>query len=136
MKFAISVALAFSLAACACTGVQVKEEQLAQFEKSKTTAAEVVQKLGPPTGSTLLPDGRRVTSHVYARAQARAENFIPLVGPLVGGHDTNSNVATLIFDKGGLLESVSASSTAAGTGMGLAAGGTTPRIGDQPHAAQ
>ena len=134
-RFALVLVVAL-LSGCAATGVQIKEEQLAGFEKGKTTLQEVISKLGPPTGNTLMPDGSRMISYAYAQAQARPENFIPVVGPLVGGHDVRSNMVMLTFDRGGILSSLMSSSHQHGTGQGFASGASPgDRVEQQPRQA-
>lgn len=137
MKAALTVvALAGFLSGCAASGVQVKEEQLSQFERGKTTTQEVLSALGPPSHSTLMPNGNRIFIYSYAQIQTRPETFIPFVGAFVGGADMKTNSATLIFDGRGILQSVSASSGATGTGMGLASGtGAPERVPEQPKQA-
>lgn len=133
--FAI-VIIAAGLAGCAASGVQVKEEQLAEFQNGKTTAVDVVKALGPPSQQILLHDGSRMLVYSYAQVQTRPETFIPFVGAFVGGADMKTNTATLLFDRAGLLSAVSASSGATGSGMGFASGtGAPDRVPDQPKQA-
>src|SRR5882757_4441545 len=75
------------LAGCVAGGVKVEERQLASFQKGQTTYAQVVGRLGAPTSSTLMPDGRRMIIYTYVQTQARPESFIPIVGAFVGGAD-------------------------------------------------
>ena len=47
MKRALAtVLLSLSIAGCAASGVQIKEEQLAQFDAGKTTVTDVAKVLG------------------------------------------------------------------------------------------
>ena len=135
MRCFLAAFAAILLAGCAATGVQVKEEQLAEFEKGKTTIQDVIAKLGQPTRNTLLPDGSRTLTYTYVQAQARPENFIPIIGPLVGGHDVRSNIVMLRFSPNGVLRSMIASSSQRGTGRGAAAGAPMERVEDQPKQA-
>ncbi|MFD2234830.1 hypothetical protein [Phaeospirillum tilakii] len=136
MRRAIAAISVVALAGCAASGVQVKEEQLAQFEPGKTTVQDVVASIGKPSNQMLLPDGSRVLVYSYAQVQTRPETFIPIVGAFVGGADMKTNSATLTFDRAGLLKTVSASSGATGTGMGLSSGASAPdRVPDQPRQA-
>ena len=132
----VAIVLGLLLGGCAATGVQVKEEQLAAFEKGKTTLQEVVAALGQPTGNTLMPDGSRMISYTYAQAQARPATFIPIVGAFAGGVDARSNTAMLTFDQRGILKSTMSSSHQQGTGTGFAAGtGVQPQVEQQPRQA-
>lgn len=135
-RLAFVVVLAGLLAGCAASGVQVKEEQLSQFEKGKTTIPQVVAALGQPSHQMLMPNGSRMLIYSYAQVQTRPETFIPFVGAFVGGADMKTNSATLMFDQAGVLQSVSASSGATGTGMGLSSGtGAPERVPQQPRQA-
>ena len=128
------IAAAFLLAACAASGVQVKQEQLAQFDAGSTTIEDVLQTLGPPNQSVIGPDGSRMLIYSYAQVQTRPETFIPFVGAFVGGADMKTNVAILRFDRTGLLVDTTSSSGAYGTGLGTASGtGIPERVADQPR---
>lgn len=136
MRIGVTLAAALLLAGCAASGVQVKEEQLAEFQKGRTTLQEVVAKLGQPTRNTLMPDGSRMISYTYVQAQARPENFVPIVGPLMGGHDVRSNLVMLTFDRSGVLASTMASSHQQGAGTGFASGASpADRVEQQPRQA-
>jgi outer membrane protein assembly factor BamE (lipoprotein component of BamABCDE complex) len=135
-RFIVIIGLSLLLNGCAASGVQVKEEQLAAFEKGKTTLQDVVATLGTPTGKTLMPDGSRMISYTYAQAQARPATFIPIVGAFVGGIDARSNSVVLTFDQRGILKSTMSSSHQQGTGMGFAAGtGPQAQVEQQPRQA-
>lgn len=122
MKKLLLIVAAIYLVGCAATGVEVKEESLADLKKGETTIQEVVAKIGNPTTSTLNMDGSRTIMYVYASSTTRPETFIPYVGAFVGGADTKSNVVSLMFDKDGVLQNYTSSASNYGTGMGFAAG--------------
>ena len=137
MRKIVALCVAVGLSGCMSAGVQVKESELAQFQKGKSTFQDVVAKLGPPTTNSLMADGRRIVVYSYTQAQARPESFVPLVGPLIGGADAKSNTATFMFDKAGILETVSASSTGVGVGNGFAAGtGMQDRVANKQSTAE
>lgn len=132
----LALAAAFLVAGCAASGVQVKEEQLAEFQKGKTTLNEVMTKLGSPTSNMLMPDGTRTISYTYVAVNSRPGNFVPIVGPLLGGHDVRSNMVMLSFDRNGVLQSTMANSTQRGTGRGISSGtGVDERVEQQPRQA-
>ena len=130
------VVLGIALAACASTGREIKPEQVAQLKKGETTLDQAVAILGKPTSRTMTSDGTTVLGYVYARAQARPETFIPIVGAFVGGADTYGTSVMLFFDKAGVLQQYTASETATGTGQGLASGTYRERVPDQPQEAK
>jgi outer membrane protein assembly factor BamE (lipoprotein component of BamABCDE complex) len=100
-------------------GKKVDQQQLARFEKGKTTYAEVIQQLGPPTQATVHYDGSRVVIYTYAQSQVKAASFIPLAGVFLGGADTENTSVILHFDTNALLTDYAATEgrTAIGTGM-------------------
>lgn len=122
MRF-ISVLIAvFALTACMSMGTKVEQEKLSKFVKGKTTYAEVVQELGKPNQSTINSDGTRTITYVYAQSQAKAENFIPFVGGLLGGATTENTTVMLNFDKKNLLTSYTASEGGMEAGSGIMSG--------------
>lgn len=99
----IAVALAASLASCVSTGTKVTEDQITQFQKGKTTEAEIIAKLGKPNTTGLNSDGLRVDNYTYMRASADAVDFVPVVGLLAGGATSQVTTVTFTFDKTGVL---------------------------------
>ena len=122
------------LTGCMSSGVRVDEANLTSFEKGKTSYAEVIGRLGQPTTSTLLPDGRRMLMYTWVQAQARPQNFIPLIGPFVGGADSRSSNVIIWIAADGRLDTYSASQSQYGTGRGLEAGPNPGLVPDQPRA--
>ena len=76
------------LTSCVAVGTKVSEEQLMQFQRGKTTYAEVVHALGKPTHATLAMDGTRQVHYIYSQSQMRAANYIPIMGAFVRGADS------------------------------------------------
>jgi hypothetical protein len=111
--------LAGALAAgCASTGVNVSDQQTAAFVKGKTTRAEVVAALGPPTGETHMADGTRLIMYTYAEAKARAATYIPFVGAFVGGADSHGRTVGLRFDDHDLLLDITTTESSNSTQLG------------------
>lgn len=122
MKAVLIVAVALGLSACVATGRKVTQEQVSRFQKGKTTYQEVIADLGEPTNSTLHSDGSRAISYTYAQSQASAASFIPYVGGLVGGSESEHTSVYLTFDKNGLLTDYASTSGKTSTGTGLLSG--------------
>ena len=129
MRVISAVMLSGLVAGCVASGTQVGEDQLAKFERGKTTMQEVVRALGQPNGNSVLLDGSRMLTYVYFKASPRPENFIPVVGAFVGGVDTTNNSVVLKFNSGGVLENYQSSSGNISGGFGLEAGAPNPRMG-------
>jgi outer membrane protein assembly factor BamE (lipoprotein component of BamABCDE complex) len=122
MKAVLVVAAALTLSACFATGKKVTQEQVSQFQKGKTTYQEVISRLGEPTHSTLLSDGSRSISYTYAQSQASAASFIPYIGGLVGGRESEHSSVSMRFDQNGILADYAATSGKTSTGTGLLSG--------------
>jgi len=134
MKKVLTLLACALLSGCVASGVKVDERNLVSFERGKTTYDQVVERLGQPTGNTLLSDGRRVLTYNYMQAQARPENFIPIVGAFVGGADSRFSFVSITFDDHGVLESYTSSQSQYGAGTGFAAGARpSDRVDQQPR---
>jgi outer membrane protein assembly factor BamE (lipoprotein component of BamABCDE complex) len=103
-------------------GTKVDQATVAQFEKGKTTHAEVIQQLGKPTQSTMNSDGTRTVTYMYMQSQVNAANFIPFVGPFVRGTESENTTVTLNFDRNSLLTNYTASEGGTSVGTGLTSG--------------
>lgn len=132
MRIILAILLAMAVAGCATAGRQVKPEQLQQLQRGTTTVDEAVGILGAPTQRTLAADGSTVLIYSYAHVQTRPETYIPVVGAFVGGADTRTNSAVLMFDRGGILRDYTASEGASGMGHNMSAGSPKARVPDQP----
>src|SRR5271170_507965 len=133
MKLFVSLAGAILLAGCMSAGVKVDEANLKAFEAGKTTYGDVIASLGAPTTNALMPDGRRMLMYNWVQARARPQNFIPLIGPFVGGADSRSSSVIIWIDSDGKLANYSASQSQYGIGRGLDAGPDPGRVPDQPR---
>lgn len=122
MRFLSVLIAVFALNACMSMGTKVDQEKLSQFVKGKTTYAEVVQQLGKPTQNTINSDGTRTITYIYAQSQAKAENFIPIVGGLFGGATTENTTVMLNFDKRNILTGYTASEGGMEAGSGIMSG--------------
>lgn len=132
MKHYLITASLLLLAACASAGVKVDQAKLADFKKGKTTYSEVIQTLGQPTQTTILDDGNKIIHYTYFSTQARPESFIPYVGLVVGGADTENSVVSFTFDQKDILKSYTSSQGGVGAGTGFNAY-SQPRKSEQPN---
>ena len=111
------------LVGCAASGVKVDEQQAQSFKVGRSTYSDVVAALGPPTTSTVASNGERTAAYDYSSMRSQPQNFIPYIGPLVAGYDTQSSSVAFTFDKRGILTGTTSSQSGMGTGANLAAGG-------------
>jgi hypothetical protein len=135
-RFACIFVASCMLAGCVASGVKVSDEQAQSFRIGRSTYADVVEQLGPPTSSSLSSDGTRTANYSYSAASARPQDFIPYIGPLVSGYDTSSSAVTFVFDAHGVLKNMSSTQSNVGIGSNLAAGSPQPGSQAQPQSAQ
>ncbi|SEH34192.1 hypothetical protein [Magnetospirillum fulvum] len=113
MKLIAAAALTIGLALAGCsppsTGVQIRAEQLSDFQKGKTTYQEVISRLGPPSNTMISSDGKKTISYFYSKTNVDPKAFIPIVGTLMAGGETHSNSVELEFSKEGILTDYTAS---------------------------
>jgi len=121
-KLTIAATAACSLAGCMSSGVKVDQDKVASLKPGVTTCADAVALLGKPTNSSLQSDGTRSYQYLYVQAQANAANFIPVVGSLVGGANTENTMFTMNCDKRGVLATYSSSQGSSDMGTGLISG--------------
>jgi len=114
------IVAALLLTACTSTGTKVDADQAAQFKPGVATYSEVIAKFGRPQSETLSPDGSRFVMYFYMHTAVRAETFIPVVGALVGGADSNHNSVMFRFGSDGKLINTTSGSGQTGSGQNLA----------------
>lgn len=122
MRVAIAFFLAGLMAGCAASGVKVTEQQAEAFKVGTSTYADVVAALGEPTATSVASNGSRTAAYNYSSIRSQPQNFIPYLGPLVAGYDSQSSSVTFNFDPRGVLTGTTSSQTGLGTGANLAAG--------------
>jgi hypothetical protein len=122
MRVFWGVCLFVLLSGCAASGVQVSEQQAQAFKVGSSTYNDVVTALGPPTTTSLASNGTRTAVYAYASIRSQPQNFIPYIGPLVSGYDTQKSDVTFAFDQRGILTGTTSTQTGVGTGANLAAG--------------
>lgn len=111
------------ISGCAASGTKVSEEQAQSFRVGASTYADVVAAFGNPTSTSVSTAGGRTATYSYTSTRAQPQNFIPYVGPLVSGYDTQTSSVTFTFDDRGILTSTTSTQGGTGVGVNLAAGG-------------
>jgi outer membrane protein assembly factor BamE (lipoprotein component of BamABCDE complex) len=115
MTFAAAVVLStLVLSACGGSrgGTKVSAEQLSQFHDGQTTYKEVVSALGPPDQTTTTSDGNKTISYTFVGVKIQPQTFVPFVGPMIGGTNSETSTAILVFDRNDVLVRSSASHSA------------------------
>jgi len=122
MRYMLTIVMVGSLMSCVSSGKKVNQEEVTQFKKGETTYTEVVSKLGEPTQSTVNSDGSRRIMYTYYQMQQSALNFVPLVGGLFGGGESESSNVIMTFNEDSILTNYSASQGGQSTGAGVISG--------------
>ncbi|EJF3876884.1 hypothetical protein M1O04_004950, partial [Salmonella enterica] len=93
----------FSISGCSTSGNQKIKNETAQslqskIIKNKTTKAELLAQLGEPDTRTTLDDGNEQWRYFMYNNQFNASTFIPVVGLLTGGSQTQSKTLEIDFN--------------------------------------
>ena len=121
MKNRITAAIAaVVLTACASSGVRVSPDAAAAFKTGEATEADIVAKLGRPTG-VFIANGVRMIQYAGMQYQTRAATFIPVFGLFAGGSDMQISQVLFQFDEHGKLAKTTASEHNTGTRTGTQA---------------
>lgn len=97
-KLIASVITCWLLAGCATHGNDIDSDFASKIQKGITTEKQVIAELGNPESVGLDGAGNKILTYVYAKSQAKAESFIPVVGSFMGGADTESKSLVVIVD--------------------------------------
>jgi outer membrane protein assembly factor BamE (lipoprotein component of BamABCDE complex) len=91
-------------------------EITSQIKEGKTTKAEVEKLLGEPAHVSFDADDAPIWRYTYVRSESRGLTFIPYVGTLFGGADTQTKNMTIKFTKAGIVRVVGIGGTTGGGG--------------------
>src|SRR5262245_52723427 len=75
------------LAGCQAIGRKVDQAELVAFQPGVATCAQVVQRFGPPTNSTVTSDGTQQLTYSYQQMQINPVSFIPIASAFVRSAD-------------------------------------------------
>ncbi|EKT0164651.1 hypothetical protein ACSLO0_00230 [Escherichia coli] len=103
-RFMISVFLisAFLISGCSTSGNQHLKNETAQslqskIIKNKTTKSKIITALGEPETKTTLDSGNEEWTYSMDNNQFDATTFIPVVGLLTGGSQTQAKTLEIEF---------------------------------------
>jgi outer membrane protein assembly factor BamE (lipoprotein component of BamABCDE complex) len=102
MKNVIIVLSIIALPACATNyGSQQVQNfgAYSELEKGETSKLEVYDKFGQPHDVDYFPTGESVWTYFSVRMKASAATFIPFIGIVAGGADTDTTTASFFFDR-------------------------------------
>jgi hypothetical protein len=147
LRVLFPAALIIALAGCASSGPTISTAQLAELQKGRTTADEVLRRFGKPSFNSDNLDGTRTLAYLQEGTRSNAAAMVSMIGAVAGGAGSTANVNSVIFrfDDKGLLSSyektselqpaMTASSTASDAAAPVALGsGTSTTSPAQPAA--
>jgi len=111
------VAVCSLMAACVSTGVDVKQEQLANFLPGFSTLDDVTGQLGAPTSQVVLSSGSTILVYSFAASTPHPESFVPFIGPLFAGGEIRSSTVLFEFDANGVLRSERRTTSSSNSGL-------------------
>lgn len=118
-RIAPALAAALLLSGCMSSGTNVSDAQVDQFVKGKTSRAEVIASLGPPTSRARAANGDETLTYSYMNFSPQAQSFIPLVGGFIAKTNMRSRMVTFKFAPNGVLEDWSSTDNDMSTNNGL-----------------
>ena len=119
-KITAVILLAGFICGCVSVGHKLDEAKVEQIKKGATTRNQVIQLIGQPDQVTRDGDGKVTFQYVYVHASAKASSFIPLVGPLVGGVNTQNQSLSVSFDTNSVVTDILSTSGAGEVNTGIA----------------
>jgi hypothetical protein len=138
LRVLFPAALIIALAGCASSGPTISTAQLAELQKGRTTADEVLRRFGKPSFNSDNLDGTRTLAYLQEGTRSNAAAMVSMIGAVAGGAGSTANVNSVIFrfDDKGLLSSyektsesqpaMTASSSTASDAAAPAASGSAP----------
>ena len=123
IKLAAAAALASMAMACANAGNQALKEEtgatVAQKLEVGMTQPEVRGIYGEPNTTSFTDGGNIIWKYEFVEAQAKAENFIPVVNLFASGARGHKKELTILFDENDLLKKHSMTVSPVETNTGL-----------------
>lgn len=107
MRILFSAIFILMLAACASNGPAISNAQIAELQKGKTTADDVLRRYGKPSFNSDNLDGTRTLAYLQEGTRSNAAAMVAMIGAVAAGAGSNANVNSIIFrfDGKGLLSS-------------------------------
>ncbi|WP_041059177.1 outer membrane protein assembly factor BamE domain-containing protein [Vibrio owensii] len=103
-KSVMAILLTFGLSACATQGNKIDNESLSQIKKGKTSEQQVVEMFGKPASTGFSSDGSKNLTFSYASAHTNPASYIPFIGFLFSGVDSESQYLYVVVDKNGKVK--------------------------------
>lgn len=105
------------LAGCASSGPTIDNARLAELQKGRTTADDVLRRFGKPSFNSDNLDGTRTTAYLQPGYRSDAAAMVSLIGAIASGTTANANSIIFRFDSKGVLSSYERTSESPTAGM-------------------
>lgn len=112
------IVLIICVSGCMSFGRKLDQDKVAKIKKGDSKEA-VLALIGSPDHMTSDGNGNATFSYSFMRVTSHAANFIPIIGPLVGGHDVQNQMVVVIFSTNNTVSNIVTSYGATETGNGM-----------------
>jgi outer membrane protein assembly factor BamE (lipoprotein component of BamABCDE complex) len=104
------------ISGCASSGNQIIKDQTSEtvaqkIQKGISTQKDVKIAFGDPSSTSFTDSGNELWNYVYAKATAKPENFIPVVGLFAAGANVDKKTLVVFFDQNGVVKNFTISSS-------------------------
>jgi hypothetical protein len=104
VKIVLTAIFAVAIVGCSSVGTPIPKEKVSQIRLGLTTEPDLLLLFGNPSTKTLDTSGSIVLTWVYSSASTKAETFVPLAGPFIGGYSTRVQQLTVLINRKGRVE--------------------------------
>ena len=110
-------------------GHQIDQHRVDTLVKGKSTKADVRAAIGAPDNISKDLSGQESWIYSYSRSTVKGTTFIPYIGGLVGGSNTQTQQVVVVFGADGTVENVTSTYGGTEANANLTAGGK-PKMAD------
>lgn len=111
-RYICVVVLALGLSGCTIidSGSKFDSSSVKEIVRGETTEQEVLDIFGPPNQTMQNADDGKSLIWLNVTYTMDAANFIPIIGPWVGGGESTNTMLTVSLDANGIVQDFSHSS--------------------------
>lgn len=120
----VLVAGLLMLGGCASSGNvsianQTNDTVEGKLIRGKSTRDDVRKLYGDPIKTTFTDSGNELWEYAYSKTHSKIQNYIPVVNMFTTGSKGKQNTLTVFFDKNGIVQNYTMSSSDIDTHVGL-----------------
>ena len=91
---------------CASVGRKIDQSAVEKIKKGETTKAQVIQLIGSPDQITKIDGNSTTFTYMFTRVTTKPTTFIPYVGLLAGGADTQNQMLMITFGPDDIVNNI------------------------------